>query len=294
MSLPVPSHTSDVPDLSGRTIVVTGASAGIGAAAARRLHAAGARVLVVGRDPHKTAAVARDVGEEPLVADFAELAQVRHLAQQILERTDRLDVLADNAGGTFSGRRDTVDGHEKTFQVNHLAPFLLTNLLREVLVATKGSRVVVTSSAGSALGRIDLDDLDLRRRHFFSFAAYSNAKLCNILFARELGRRWGQAAGTGVTATAFHPGMVGSEFGRDSALAGLGLLYRTPLKKLFTITPEAGAAPLVWLASRPDPGAVDGQYLDRFSPGRPNRQADDPFLAAGLWERSAAMVGIPA
>ena len=292
MSLPVPTHTSDVPDLSGRTIVVTGASAGIGAAAARRLHAAGARVLVVGRDPRKTAAVAQDVGEEPLVADFAELAQVRHLAEQILERTDRVDVLANNAGGTFSGRRDTVDGHELTFQVNHLAPFLLTNLLREVLVATQGSRVVVTSSAGNAFGRIDLDDLDLRRRRYFSMAAYGNAKLCNILFARELGRRWGQAHGSGVTATAFHPGVVASEFGRDSAL--VGLLYRTPLKKVFTISPEAGAAPLVWLASRPDPGVVDGQYLDRFSPGKPNRQADDPFLAAGLWERSAAMVGIPA
>lgn len=292
MSLPVPTHTSDVPDLSGRTIVVTGASAGIGAAAARRLHAAGARVLVVGRDPRKTAAVAKDVGEEPLVADFAELAQVRHLAEQILERTDRVDVLANNAGGTFSGRRDTVDGHELTLQVNHLAPFLLTNLLRDVLVATQGSRVVVTSSAGNAFGRIDLDDLDLRRRRFFSTAAYGNAKLCNILFARELGRRWGQAHGSGVTATAFHPGLVASEFGRDSAL--LGLLYRPPLKNVFTISPEAGAAPLVWLASRPDPGVVDGQYLDRFSPGKPNRQADDPFLAAGLWERSAAMVGIPA
>lgn len=292
MSLPVPSHTSDVPDLGGRTVVVTGASAGIGAAAARRLHAAGARVLVVGRDPRKTAAVAADVGEEPLVADFAELAQVRRLAEQVLERTDRIDVLADNAGGSFSGRRDTVDGHELTFQVNHLAPFLLTNLLREALVATAGSRVVVTSSAANATGRVDLDDLDLRRRRFLSFAAYSNAKLCNILFARELGRRWGQAEGSGVTATAFHPGVVASELGRDSALAGL--VYRSPLKRLLTISPEAGAAPLVWLASRPDPGAVDGQYLDRFSPGRPNKQADDPFLAAGLWERSAAMVGIPA
>ncbi len=292
MSLPVPASTSDLPDLTGRTVVVTGASAGIGAATARRLSAAGARVLPVGRNPEKTRRVAKDVGEEPLIADFSELDQVRRLAEQITERTDRVDVLANNAGGTFSGRTDTVDGHELTFQVNHLAPFLLTNLLRERLVATEGSRVVVTSSAANALGRIDLDDLDLRRRHFLSFAAYANAKLCNILFVRELGRRWGQAQGQGVTATAFHPGTVASEFGRDSSL--VGLLYRTPLKSLFTIDSDAGAAPLVWLAARPDPRDADGQYLDRFSPGRPNRAADDPFLAAGLWERSAAMVGISA
>ena len=283
---PDPGAT-DLPDLGGRTVVVTGASAGIGAAAARRLAAAGARVLPVGRDPQKTAAVAREIGAEPLVADFTRLDDVRRLADRILASTDRLDVLANNAGGVFRGRRDTPDGHETTFQVNHLAGFLLTNLLRERLLATPGSRVVTTSSAGNLGGRVDLDDLDLRRRRHTSFGAYSTSKLLNVLFTRELARRWEG----GVHAAAFHPGVVASEFGRDSLVAGL--VYRTPLKRLLAITPEAGAAPLGALATRPDPEAVDGMYLDRSAPGRTARQADDPELARGLWERSAAMVGLP-
>lgn len=284
---PDPS-AGDLPDLSGRTIVITGASAGLGAVAARRLAAAGARVLPVGRDPQKTAAVAREVGAEPLVADFARLDDVRGLAERILAGTDRLDVLANNAGGVFKGRQLTVDGHETTFQVNHLAGFLLTTLLHERLAATPGSRVVTTSSAGNLGGRVVLDDLDHERRRHTSFGAYSTSKLLNVLFTRELARRW---AGQ-VHASCFHPGAVASEFGRDSLIAGL--LYRTPLNRLFAITPEAGAAPLVALATRPDPEAVDGAYLDRFTLGRTARQADDPELARGLWERSAAMVGVPA
>lgn len=293
-SLPVPADLPDVPDLTGRTVVVTGASAGIGAAAARRLAAAGARVLPVGRDPQKTRALAQEIGAEPLVADFARLDDVRRLADDVLARTDTLDVLANNAGGVFKGRHETVDGHETTFQVNHLAGFLLTNLLHERLAATPGSRVVTTSSAGNLAGRVDLDDLDWRRRRHTSFGAYAASKLENILFTRELSRRWGAGSGAsgGVAATAFHPGAVASEFGRDSLVAGL--FYRTPLKRVLAISPEAGAAPLVHLASRPDPGSVDGAYLDRFSPGRASKQADDPFLARGLWERSAAMVGLPA
>lgn len=285
-SVPEPANPSDVPDLTDRTIVITGASAGIGAAAAARLAAAGARVLTVGRDPEKTKAVARGIGAEPLVADFARLDDVRRLADDILARTSSIDVLANNAGGLFSGHQWTTDGHELTFQVNHLAPFLLTNLLRESLVGTAGSRVVTTSSAANLLGRVALDDLDWRRRRHTSFGAYTTSKLENILFTRELPRRWGG----GVSASAFHPGAVASQFGGGSLVAGL--FYRTPLRAVLAISPEAGAAPLVHLASRPDPQAVDGAYLDRFSPGRASRQADDPFLASGLWDRSAAMVGI--
>jgi NAD(P)-dependent dehydrogenase (short-subunit alcohol dehydrogenase family) len=288
MSPAADPRATDPPDLSGRTIVVTGASAGIGAAAARRLAAAGARVLPVGRDPRKTAAVAREIGAEPLVADFARLDDVRRLAERVLATTDRVDVLANNAGGVFKGRRETEDGHEMTFQVNHLAGFLLTNLLRERLLATPGSRVVTTSSAGNLGGRVDLDDLDSRRGRYSSFRAYSTSKLLNILFTRELARRWDG----GVHASAFHPGAVASEFGRDSVVAGL--FYRTPLKRVLSITPEAGAAPLVALAARPDPEAVDGAYLHRFAPGRAARQADDLELARGLWDRSAAMVGLAA
>lgn len=286
---PAPSDgLGRLPDMTGRTVLVTGASAGLGAAAARRLAAAGATVLPVGRDPRKTAAVAAEVGAEPLVADFSRLDDVRRLAEQVLARASTLDVLANNAGGVFKGRQLTPDGHELTFQVNHLAPFLLTNLLHEVLAATPGSRVLNTSSAGNTFGRIDLDDLDFRRRRHTSFGTYCASKLANILFTRELSRRWaGQT-----TAVAFHPGAVASEFGRDSLLSGL--MYRTPLAKVVAIRPEEGAAPLVHLATRPDVDLVDGAYLHRFSPGRPARQADDPFLAQGLWERSAAAVGVAA
>ncbi len=283
---PAPNDASELPDLTGRTVVITGASAGIGAAAARRLAAAGARVLPVGRDPHKTAAVAREVGAEPLVADFARLDDVRRLADEVLARTSTIDVLANNAGGLFKGRRTTVDGHETTFQVNHLAPFLLTHLLREALAATPGARVVTTSSGGNLAGRVDLDDLDFERRRYTSFAAYAASKLENILFTRELSRRWAD-----VSASSFHPGAVASEFGRDSLIAAV--MYRSPLKRLVSITPEAGAAPLVHLATRPDPETVDGAHLDRFKPGRTAKQADDAALARGLWERSAQFTGVP-
>lgn len=283
----MPGASDALPHQSGRTVVITGASAGIGAAAARRLAAAGATVVPVGRSPEKTAAVARELGVEPLVADFADLDQVRALAGALLERCPRIDVLANNAGGTFPQRVVTEDGHEKTFQVNHLAPFLLTALLRERLEATPGARVVTTSSQGNLLGRVDLDDLEGAQGRYRSFKTYGTTKLLNILFTRELARRVG---GT-VTASCFHPGIVATEFGRDSL--GAGLVYRTPLKRVLAITPEEGAAPLLALATRPDPETVDGAYLDRFRPGRVNRQVDDVALARAVWERSAQMVGVP-
>ncbi|SDQ15347.1 SDR family NAD(P)-dependent oxidoreductase [Quadrisphaera sp. DSM 44207] len=289
MRTPADPSTDALPRLSGRTAVVTGASAGIGAAAARRLAAAGADVVPVGRSPERTAAIARELGVEPLVADFARLDDVRRLADRLLQRCARIDVLANNAGGLFPRREATADGHEKTLQVNHLAPFLLTALLRERLEATPGARVITTSSAGNLAGRIDVDDLDGARRRYSSFRAYGTSKLLNIVFTRELSRR---LAGTGVSATAFHPGPVATDFGRDSRAAGL--VYRTPLRRLLLVPAEAGAAPLLSLATRPDPQEVDGAYLERFRPGRAHRQADDADLARAVWERSARMVGLPA
>jgi NAD(P)-dependent dehydrogenase (short-subunit alcohol dehydrogenase family) len=275
------------PDLQGKTVVVTGASAGIGAEAARRFAELGATVVVVGRSPEKTAAVARAIGVEPLVADFAKLADVRRLADDLLERCPRIDVLANNAGGIFQERTITQDGHELMFQVNHLAPFLLTMLLRERLAATPGARVINTASDGNRMGSVDLDDLDWKRRRWIPLRVYGTTKLENILFTRELARRW---APDGVTATAFHPGVVNSEFGR----AGLinGLIYRSPVRRLLTTVPQ-GAAPLVDLAARPDRDGVNGVYFNRDRPdGKVARQADDPELARALWDRSAALVGI--
>ena len=286
---PAPPPTpSPAPSLRGRTVVVTGASSGIGAAAARRFARAGARVVPVGRDPERTRALAEELGVEPLLVDAARLDDVRRLAGDLLERCDRIDVLANNAGGSSARRTETPDGHETTFQVNHLAPFLLTALLRERIEATPGARVVTTSSAANLLGRVDLDDLDSRRGRYRGFRVYATTKLENVLFTRALSRRLGGTA----TASCFHPGVVATRFARDSVVAGV--LYRTPLRRVLAVTPEEGAEPLWRLAVRPDPETVDGAYLDRLAPGRVNRQADDVELAERLWVRSAQLVGVPA
>ena len=209
-----------------KTIVITGASDGIGAAAARQLHADGHRVVVVGRSPQKTEAVAAEVGGEGLVADFAVLDQVRRLAAEIDAACPTIDVLANNAGGSFPEQTTTVDGHDKTFQVNHLAPFLLTRFLLEKLVASRAS-VIQTSSVGArAFGKIAMDDLE-HERDWSTLRAYGTTKLENILFTVELDRRYGAE---GLASAAFHPGVVASNFA--SEVGGLSaLLYRTPLSR---------------------------------------------------------------
>jgi NAD(P)-dependent dehydrogenase (short-subunit alcohol dehydrogenase family) len=273
--------------LDGRTVVVTGASAGIGAAAARRLAELGATVAVVGRSPQKTAAVAEAIGARPHLADFARLDDVRALAVELLETYPRIDVLANNAGGLFARRRATVDGHEMTMQVNHLAPFLLTVLLFDRLAEAPEARVVSTGSLAYRVGRIDLDDLDGERRRYNPAAAYSASKLATVLFTRELARR---AEGTGVTAAAFHPGSVATEVARDNALTGY--LLRTGLARLLFASPEQGAEPLVRLVAADDPRTANGGYFNRFEREAPrNRQARDDELARGLWERSEELTG---
>lgn len=274
---------------TGRVVVITGASDGIGAAAARALHARGDRVVVLGRSPEKTRAVAAELGgAEHHVIDLASLRQVRALGEELRERHPRIDVLADNAGLIAGDRRQvTEDGHELTFQVNHLAPFLLTMLLREPLVAARG-RVIVTASAGGRMGRIDLDDLDLTKR-YSSFGAYAASKLENMLFARELARRWGH---DGVTAASFHPGGVRTQWGLEG-----GFLIRTFTRspgRFLLRSPERGAETLVWLATT-DPSTTwgsGGYFMDR-RPARPNPLVEDAELRRGLWERSLEMVGLP-
>ena len=276
-------------DLSGRTIVITGASAGIGAAAARELASRGARVVPVGRSPEKTAAVAREIGAEAsFTADFARLADVRRLADDLLGHCEQIDVLANNAGGSFPQRVITEDGFELTAQVDHLATFLLTVLLRERLEATPGARVITTSSVANRMGHIDAERFEQPSRPYLGTTrTYGTAKLLNIVFTRELSRR---LAGTGATASCFHPGPVATEFGRDSRL--LGLIYRTPIAKVALITAAQGAAPLVSLAGHPDPAENDGIYFDRFKArGGTSRQAGDDALARRVWERSEELVG---
>lgn len=274
--------------MAGRTVLVTGASDGIGAETARVLAARGATVHVTGRSADKLRPVAEVVGTEPLTADFSRLDDVRRLADQVAERVDTLDLLMNNAGGTFAPSKQTHDGHEPNFQINHLAPFLLTNLLHPQLAAAGTSLVVNTSSIGNLMGKIVLDDLDYEHRRAIEFPAYGTGKLMNIVFTRGIAQRWSD---DGVVSAAVHPGPVGSSFGRDSWL--VGLLYRSPLKRLATISVPDGAAPLIALAERgPDPD-INGRYFSRFNAnGRENKQARDQTVIDGLWERSAALAGL--
>lgn len=274
--------------MSGKTVLVTGASDGIGAEAARVLGGKGARVLVTGRSAEKLKPVAEAVGTEPLIADFARFDDVRRLAAEVSERVEKIDILLNNAGGTFVPSKKTPDGHEPNFQVNHLAPFLLTNLLRPKLAAAGSSLVINTASIGNLMGKVVLDDLDYEHRRASEFPAYGTGKLMNIVFTRGIAQRW---TGDGIVSVAVHPGPVGSSFGRDSWF--IGLLYRTPLKRFGTISVPDGAAPLVMLAERgPDP-ELNGRYFSRFKvDGKENKQASDQAIIDGLWERSAEIVGI--
>ncbi|TFC80398.1 SDR family NAD(P)-dependent oxidoreductase [Cryobacterium cheniae] len=271
--------------MTERTIVITGASDGIGAAAARALSQSGDRVVIVGRSPAKTAAIAAELGADFLVADFSRLDEVRNLAVELQERYPRIDVLANNAGGIMGERETTVDGCEKTFQVNHLAPFLLTTLLMDRLIASQ-ARVINTSSAANLLfGKIDLGDLQAETKYSAN-KSYGDAKLANILFTRELHHRYSDQ---GLTTAAFHPGVVATSFSTGSTTL-MRLIYQTPLKRLL-LGAEQGADTLVWLATaKPGTDWASGEYYEKRRIQKANKQAYDAQLAAELWERSSALV----
>ncbi|MFC5823485.1 SDR family NAD(P)-dependent oxidoreductase [Nonomuraea insulae] len=270
--------------MAGRTMVITGASDGIGRAAARALSRSGENVVVVGRSADKTEALARELEADHHVADFARLEEVRALAAALLDRYPVIDVLVNNAGVIMGSRTMTADGHETTFQVNHLAPFLLTTLLSERLVASRAT-VIMTSSVLNLRARLDLDDLDLIR-NYAGIRAYANAKLANILHTREMQRRHGDA---GVNAVSFHPGAVATNFssGTDSMAR---LVYHTPLKR-FMHTPEQGADTLIWLATSV-PGAdwVPGGHYEKRRTAPVHQLSDDTDVARRLWERSEEML----
>jgi NAD(P)-dependent dehydrogenase (short-subunit alcohol dehydrogenase family) len=272
-----------------RTVVVTGASDGIGAAAARILAGHGDRVVVVGRSPAKTRAVAQEIGTEWHVADFARLDQVRDLAGELQTRHPRIDVLLNNAGLIAGARRAvTSDGHELTFQVNHLAPFLLTTLLKDHLSAAQG-RVITTSSQASTArdARVVIDDLDMADG-YDGLRAYKASKLANVLFTRELARRWGPV---GVSAAAVHPGLVRSQWGRSGPVA-VRLVVNSPLR-LAMRSPVRGADTLVWLStSVPGKDWQSGGYFADRKPATVEPDANDGALARALWDRSALMCGL--
>ena len=272
-----------------RVFVVTGASSGIGAAGAVELARRGGTVVPVGRNERRLERVVdriRSTGgqaADPLQAEFASLEAVRRLATELLGRHDRIDVLVNNAGTYAHRREETEDGHERTFAVNHLAPFLLTSLLLDRLRASAPARVVVTASDAHRGGVLDFDDLELERR-WSGLRAYANSKLANVLFTRALARRLEDDRGV---ANCFHPGVVATRLVRG----GLAALAWAPVRVVGR-RPRSGADTLVCLAHSLEAGDFTGEYFVDRRPSTLLGQAADEHAAELLWERSEAMVGM--
>ncbi len=269
-------------------VVVTGATRGIGRAAAIELAAQGAEVVVVGRDSERVDAVVGEVQAAAVdgapahghVADLASVAGVRELAAELRDQYPRIDVLANNAGALFASRKLTADGLEQTFALNHLGPFLLTNLLLDRI---GDGRVVTTTSDAHTGGRLDLEDLE-SERSYAAMRVYGTSKLCNILFTRELARRVPE-----LHANCFHPGTVRTGFGKNDN--GIWKVLTT-LGAPFFRSPQRGARSLVWLATSEPGGRLSGEYIEDEQVAQPSAAARDPELARQLWERSAALVGL--
>jgi NAD(P)-dependent dehydrogenase (short-subunit alcohol dehydrogenase family) len=284
---------ADTAWMAGKSVLVTGATGGIGKATAAGLAGLGARVGITGRDRGRADAAAADIraaggpGVDVFVADMSSQAEVRRLAAEVLDAYPRLDVLVNNVGGSWAHRHTTVDGLEHTFALNHLAPFLLTNLLIERLKASAPARVVTVSSGAHAAGRIDFDDLQ-GERAYSVHRAYSQSKLANVLFTNELARR---LEGTGVTATVLHPGVVRTGFGAEDRgpMGRLAVLARPFLKR-----PDQGAATSIYLASGPAVEGVTGRYFVGRTPRASSKASYDTATAARLWRVSADLVGLPA
>jgi NAD(P)-dependent dehydrogenase (short-subunit alcohol dehydrogenase family) len=278
-------------DLTGHSIVVTGATSGIGRATAEALAAMGATVVVHGRNPAAVDATVRAIGAgtgnaavSGVVADFASLGAVRRMAAELAARHPRIDVLVNNAGGTTAARETTADGFEWQLAVNHLAPFLLTSLLLEPLKGSAAGRIVNVSSEAHRRATLDFDDLQLRRGKYNGLRAYSQSKLANILFTLELSRR---LEGTSATANSLHPGVVATNIFGGAGVVGklIGFVGRW----LF-LPPAEGAATSVYLASRPEVAGVSGRYFATCRATAPAPAATDAAAAARLWEISERLV----
>jgi retinol dehydrogenase 14 len=280
--------------MRGKTILITGATNGIGLEAAVELARSGARIVMVGRDPGRTAAALAEVkarsgsGEvSSLLCDFSSQAAIRALAGEVLSRLDRLDVLVNNAGAVNKARRLTVDGIETTFAVNHLGYFLFTNLLLDLLKRSAPARVVTVASIGHRRGTLDFADLGFERGGYAIMRAYTRSKLANVLFANELARR---LAGTGVTSNSLHPGSVATNIWSGAPLWAkplIAILYRP-----FFISVKEGGATIVQLAAAPELEGVTGAYFEKRVAVAPASLAQDEALAKRLWEVSAEMVGL--
>ena len=277
-------------DIRGKTVLITGASSGIGFHAALDLAKLGARVAMVGRDPARSEAAARELrtrtGSKDVslfLCDFASQAAVRQLADAFRASYDRLDVLVNNAGGVNKTRTITVDGIETTFAVNHLASFLLTNLLLDLL-PPREARIVTVASVGHQQGTLNFDDIGFERGYSL-MRAYSRSKLANVLFSNELARR---LAGTGVTSNSLHPGAV------DTRIWSGAPLWAKPLIQLvfrrFFISAAQGGSYVVRLAAQPELSTVSGKYFDKANMTAPSALAADAALARRLWDVSVMML----
>jgi NAD(P)-dependent dehydrogenase (short-subunit alcohol dehydrogenase family) len=281
--------------MAGRVCLVTGATSGIGKATAHALAGLGASVVILGRRPAELDAVAAEMrastGNDDVtvaLADLASLESIRRLADRFRAEHDRLHVLINNAGVNLNHRSVTVDGFETTFAVNHLAPFLLTNLLLDLLKRSAPSRVVSVASTAFRRGRIDFDDLQAERS-FSGFRVYSQSKLANVLFTTELARR---LEGTGVTANCVHPGVVrGTGLGRGERFP-LAVRVIWPLIRPVMKSPEQGARTSVYTATSPDLEDVSGRLFINSRPARISAAADDRALAERLWTVSAQLAGL--
>ena len=279
-------------DMGSKTVLITGGTSGIGKAAAVALAAMDANVVIVGRNPERGEAAVQEIrarshnkSVELLLADLSVQSEVRRLAEEFLERHDRLDVLANNAGLVQSKRTETPDGLETTLAINHLAPFLLTNLLLETLEQSAPSRVITVSSEAQRWGNMDFEDLQSRRK-YRGFPVYGMTKLANIMFTYELAERLN---GTGVTATCLHPGSVGTNFGQNNK-GPMALFFRT--FKPFMRSSEKGADTLVWLASSPEIDGVSGKYFFDRKEIEAQKVVYDPAARRRLWEISEDLTGL--
>ena len=285
----------ETPSMAGKTVLITGGSSGIGKATAIGLAALGARVAITGRDLGRVEAAAVDIraatgnpAVDALAADLSSQAEVRRLAADVLDAYPRLDVLVNNVGGSWATRHVTADGLEHTFALNHLAAFLLTNLLLDRLKASAPARVVTVSSNAQSLGKIDFEDLQ-GERNYSEQKAYPQSKLASVMFTYELARR---LEGSGVTATVLHPGVVRTGFGAEDPSRIFKLLV--PLWRPFMKTPQQGAATSIELASSPKVEGVTGTYFANGRPQRSNKASYEGAATTRLWEVSAGLVGITA
>jgi len=281
------------PSMSGKTVLITGGTGGIGRAAAIGLSSMGARVGITGRDRPRAeqaaAAIARESGNPAIdifVADMSSQADVRRLAGEVLAAYPRLDVLLNNVGGFWAHRHVTADGLEHTFALNHLAPFLLTSLLLDRLIASAPARIVTVSSGAQSLGKIDFDDL-MGERKYSGQQAYNQSKLANVMFTYELARR---LEGSGVTATVLHPGVTSTGFGSEDMARGWGPLIA--LMRPFMKSPERGAETPIYLASSPEAEGVSGRYFANRKAKKSHASSYDTATTGRLWDVSADLVGL--